>query len=596
MNTLKKLFSLCLAVMLVLSLAIPAMAEGESQVDDTDNFEYDANTKYTITILGNEFNTNTASNAGHTYEAYCILKGNYAEDQGQIVLSSPRWETDAFGTALLEALKEDTFFGEGIANYFSSVTTAKQFTELISLQTFTTAQKEELAHVIHKVVAAQRLTAVATTTQEAPPYTMEVPAGYYLIKDKDNSLADATDKAYTDAILQVSGAVTLYHKGTVPTVTKKVSDTTSGFDKVAGVAIAKDHYYQLTGTLPNDLLKYDSYTYVFEDTLGKGMDFVAIDKVYIPRDNNTEVEIQNTTDNESAHSGFKYTYDKATHKLTITLEDILHGNNAHGILPRDTIMVLYRAKLNENAVIGYEGNANSVVLRYSNNPNADPNANPKPMGVTTPDSTRVYTYGVQVHKTEGGSNTALANAKFVLYRDMRVTGDNGIETVPEYAVVDKNGFITGWTTYAQNAPENAQKATVLTTDASGVKIYGLDSNIGYFLEEIAAPSPLYNLLSDPVDLRLTGTLTDGVITHVAASSESQDCNIGDQWTKTITITNADETTESKVVTVGINLTIPNYKGAVLPSTGGIGTTMFYIAGAILVLGAIAMLVTKKRMN
>lgn len=595
MNTLKKLFSLCLALMLVLSLAVPALAVNEMQVEGNDNFDYDDTPKYTITINGNLNNTNENSQAGHTYEAYRILKGHYAKDeQNQVVLSSPQWETAELGTALLEALQNDKNFGEGTGNYFSSVETVEKFVEQISLKSFSTAQKEELAHVIHKVVSDLKMEPVASTTEPAPPYTMTVPAGYYLIKDKDESLDDQKDKDYTDAILQVSADVNLYHKGTVPTVTKEVSDTTSGFGEVAGVAIAKDHYYQLTGTLPQDLLKFEKYTYVFEDTLSEGLDFVEIEKVYIPRDDNNNVEIADTTNDPDNESGYKWEYDETTHKLTITLKDLLHDNNAHGILPRDTIMVLYRVKLNEDAVIGYDGNANSVVLKYSNNPNT------QSMGVTHASSTKVYTYGIKVHKHEGGTDKALEGAKFVLYRDKRVTSDGVTTTVPEYAVINDEGFITDWTTYAHDAkdvPEGEKNATEVATDENGILvIYGLDSNIGYFLEETATPSALYNLLTEPIDLRLTGTLTDGVISSVVCTTESQDCNIGEQWTETKKIQTENGEEKEETIYVGINLIIPNYKGAVLPSTGGIGTTIFYIAGAVLVLGAIAMLVTKKRMS
>ena len=159
-----------------------------------------------------------------------------------------------------------------------------------------------------------------------------------------------------------------------------------------------------------------------------------------------------------------------------------------------------------------------------------------------------------------GQETALKDAQFVLYK---IVGEK-----KSYAVVDQNNKITAWT---ENAHDSAKdiKASVFTTPENGkFSIIGLDADT-YYLEEIKAPAG-YNALAEPIKVVITAEFNNQT-------------NVG---TATVTY-NEKFTGEVK---------IENKTGVELPTTGGIGTTIFYVVGGILVLGAAVLLITRKRMS
>ena len=212
----------------------------------------------------------------------------------------------------------------------------------------------------------------------------------------------------------------------------------------------------------------------------------------------------------------------------------------------DVVVVTYSATLNANAVVGGTGNANETHLSYTNTDNTT--------GKTQPSETRTYTWSLDVWKytMNGEKETGLGGAEFVLYRE----ADN----TRIYAMAE-NGKITGWT-------ENKNEATVFVSAADGmIEIRGLDADT-YYLEEIEAPAG-YNKLKDPIEVKITATV-------------DQDGN------GTATVSYGENSTGTVMVL--------NQTGAELPSTGGIGTTVFYVVGGLLVAVAVVLLVTKKKMS
>ena len=206
------------------------------------------------------------------------------------------------------------------------------------------------------------------------------------------------------------------------------------------------------------------------------------------------------------------------------------------------LYVKYSATLNENAVVGLPGNSNKSTLKYGDNANTK----------STPESeTITYTWDLDVLKYgNNDKKNVLENAQFVLLNKDR----NKVAVVVD-------GKLTGWT----NVPavgENWPANTVLTTNAQGkITISGLDSNT-YYLREIKAPAG-YNTLKEDVKVVITG----------ATKGEG-----------------------SKLTYQTVLAEIQNLSGTELPSTGGMGTTIFYVLGSALVLGAVVLLVTKKRMS
>ena len=207
------------------------------------------------------------------------------------------------------------------------------------------------------------------------------------------------------------------------------------------------------------------------------------------------------------------------------------------------IKVTYSAVVNEKAIAKIE--TNKAELKYSNNPTNSTST------ATTPSDTKVYSSKIVIDKYETGSeDKKLAGAKFVLYKE--VTTDEGAD-----AVTTKLYY--KWNETAQKVEwvENKANATVKITDSNGAASFDGIANGTYYLEEIEAPAG-YNQLKEPVQVTVNG-----------GTAEAQ-----------LTVTQPVE----------------NSTGTELPSTGGMGTTLFYTLGAILVLGAGVLLVTKKRMS
>lgn len=220
--------------------------------------------------------------------------------------------------------------------------------------------------------------------------------------------------------------------------------------------------------------------------------------------------------------------------------------------PNDVVTVSYSATVNSNAVIASTGNPNEIKLSYKNTD--------KTTGETTPSKTYTYVWKIDVLKytMRDRTETALKDAEFVLYRK------DGDRTY--YAKVDAENKITGWT-------ENQSEASKFTTPDNGkFTITGLDSGT-YYLEETKAPAG-YNILKDPIEIQIQGTVNSST-------------NVG-----TATVRYGDNLEN----TANPDIKILNNTGAELPSTGGIGTTVFYVLGGLLVVCAGVLLITKRRMN
>lgn len=206
------------------------------------------------------------------------------------------------------------------------------------------------------------------------------------------------------------------------------------------------------------------------------------------------------------------------------------------------IEVRYSATVNENAVAKVE--KNHATLEYSNDPTD--------LTKTTirQDEETVYTAKIVIDKYESGNETKkLAGAEFVLYKEV-TAADSGAAEKLYYKWNDTDNKVE-WV-------KDKSAATVKTTDSSGAASFDGLADGTYYLEEIKAPAG-YNLLNAPVSVTVAGSNTE---------------------TALLTVTED----------------VANQKGTELPSTGGIGTTVFYIIGSVLVLGAIVLLVTKKRMG
>lgn len=496
MKTIKRSIALVLAMILALAMSVTVFAAPNA----------DQNT-FSLTL--------NKAVKGHTYEAYQILSGDLSADKA--TLSNIKWG---------EGIKAEgqTALGGDAAGY------AKKLADMGN----NSSELKEQAQIIGANLASAS-GSVTVTDPDAKNVISNLKPGYYLIKDKDDSLQG--QESYTEFILHVTDDVDANVKADVPSVEKKVKDTndttgeTTGWQDSADYDIGDDVPFQLTATLANNIESYKTYSLKFNDTLSKGLDY----------NNDAVIKLGDKVVTDS----FTPSYDATAKTLTFTCDNIL----AFGAKNSDKIVVEYTAKLNENAEIGAAGNPNTVYLDFSNNPN---NGGEGDRGKTPEDKVIVFTYKLTVNKVDK-ENKPLTGAEFSLFK--KVNGKDELVEVKKILSTNAEGTVFGFT--------------------------GLDDGT-YVLRETKTPDG-YNSIEDqtftisakhdensddPKLTALTGDVASGSIIDLGVMLENGE----------------------------LSTDVVNNKGSVLPSTGGAGRVAIYVIGAILVLGGGIVLVTKKRVR
>lgn len=563
MKKARKLTAVLLSLVMLLALVVPASAA------DT----------YSITIHNDK--------TGHIYEAYQIFAGTVSDDEtdgetdGGPMLGDIIWGSGVNGDALLEALKAAD------EEKYGACTTAANVAEALGTENATAADAAAFADI-----AAKHLTATVAGTADTPEggnYVIEgLPAGYYLVKDSLQEDDNQTGQVLSDYIVQVLGNVTMDPKDSgIPTLEKKVAERSKYqkdegygryYNDVADWNIGDSVPFKLIASIPNNIESYDEYKFVFHDTLSNAFTLEEDSiKVFVAATTAANVEQFTPQDDDL------YQVAVDGQSFTLTIPDI-NPLDAHGN-PANYVIITYSATLNQNAEIGLNGNENTAYLEFSNDPNGDG------LGRTTEDTVIVFTYELDGTKVDGETQAALQNAKFVLL--------NGAKT--EAAMVE-NGKVTGWAkvateaaagdvqmpgTYEEWVERYGDQNVILTSAADGIfKIAGLDDGT-YFLREIQAPNG-YNLLEGDVQL---------VITATTANGQDWNSEIATDALTGLTITVDNGAAQNGVLDTGVvNVTVRNNQGATLPETGGMGTTLFYIIGGLLVVGAGILLVVRIRMK
>lgn len=363
--------------------------------------------------------------------------------------------------------------------------------------------------------------------------------GYYLVKDKDGSVSG--QDSYTKFIWEVVGNdVSAKVKSSVPTSEKKVKDTndTEGtktwWQDSADYDIGDQVSFQLTGTVAQDYNDYKSvYQLVFHDTLSNGLTLDRDSFKVYKNDSNEVLELNQYEVNITDDQHF-----------TVTIKDVkVLGDDV------SKVRVEYTATLNENAVIGSLGNPNTMYMEFSNNPNNEQGVD---KGQTPEDKVIVFTYKVVINKIDS-RRIPLAGATFKLEK---VFKDGTKKVVKEYTIGSD-----------ENDP-----------DKTKFEFTGLDDG-QYILTEIVAPEG-YNTM-DPITFNV-------IAFH---DTEAADPKLTDLNGNPV---NGEISFSTKVTTGTLTAAVVNYQGDELPSTGGMGTTILYVAGIILIFAAGAFLVMQKK--
>ena len=479
MKQIKKLASVCLALIMALALAVPAFAAGETgSITINDAVVGQTYTIYQILDL-ESYNASSnayaykATTAWNTFINSDAIKGTYVEVDAQGYVT---WKTGADAAAFAKAAqkyaKDNSITNQGSV---TATTTTVSFTGL--------------------------------------------DLGYYLVDTTLGTLC-SLDTTNPDVVMK--------EKNEAPTNVKTVQeDSDNAWGETNDADIGQTVNFKSTITA-----QAGAENYVFHDTMSAGLTYTGVTGITL---NGTAVDASNyTVVTEGLNDGCTFEV-----RFTQTFCDTLKAN--------DEIVISYTATLNENAVVGLPGNPNTSKVSYGDSSNTK----------YTPESqTKTYTWDLDILKyANGDESKVLENAQFVLLNSAKTK----VATIV-------SGKITGWVDVpaaGQDGTITWPANTVLTTGANGkIEIDGLDADT-YYLREVKAPDG-YNKLADDIQVTITGATTDegtGALTYTTFVAK-----------------------------------VNNQSGTELPSTGGIGTTIFYVLGAVLVVGAGVVLVTKKRMG
>lgn len=534
-KVIKKLLAALLAVAMVCAMAIPAFAENsEGDVD-----------------------------SHHTYSAFQIFKGDVEGNNiKDFKISNVDWGSNIINNSddFLNKLREADHIGPLFTNAQSAQEVLAVISQWHDSDDYSIAFARFVCHYLYSNDANPTYVVRAGSNALTIP---EAKAGYYLFVDTTDFSKDDSYHSYNSFLLMVTKGnwnVPITPKAEKPTVEKKVYDnpdgtSTGGFGSSADHAINEKFQFQLTATLPDSTNRaydyYDKYSVIFHDTLSDGITYDKddeLDSVVIKSNGNT----YNITDSS------KYTIDttdlESQNSFVVNIDVKACAKDARFDLNDGaTITVTYTAHLNDKAYVNTAGgstsNINKVYLTYSNNPKDESSIG------KTPESTPVYVYTYQLNNTkhqDTEKGPALEGACFRLYSDEACTDQSEVQ------LYQKDGF------YYPIKDVLGKEAVEMKSAANGTfNVKGLDAGT-YYLKEITPPDGYSACKVIPVTIK------------------------------------ADHSRNDQVNLEGSNLTndIVNIKagGITLPSTGGIGTTLFYVVGGGLMVAAIVLLVTKKRME
>lgn len=546
----KRILTLLLSSAMALTMGMTAFAAEYSGVRQSTSASSDTGgSESGSSQTAQQKCTITAPDNGHTYEIYQIFTARYEEDGDTKKVSDVKWGVNGIG---------------------ETGTTVDE-TVLKALQDVNGKSEDERREEITKYVTLSN--PVATLSNGSLSYTDGL-AGYYLIKDKDNTLDDGRNA--TPYIVQAVGNLVITPKTGDTTFEKKLKDTndstgeTTNWQDSADYDIGDQIPFKLEGTVAENYAAYESYYFAFHDQEETGLTFDS---------STVEVYVNNNGTDTKIDSGYRVVTDSASMaevagavkcSFEIIFDDL---KSIEAVQAGSKIRVEYKSTLNDKAALGAEGNVNKAKLEYSSNPSDTQHGN------TPWDSVIVFTYKVVVNKyadeVDDAGNNKLSGAEFTLEKHIYDGTQDG-----------KWEFLT----------------LVKSDDGKSFSFSGLDDG-EYRLTETKAPQ-YYNSLTAPLTFKVEAghnTEWDGAKTALPNGYTYAWDNQNRQELLS-SLTGTKETGEiefaftSDKMNGSLTTNVINKSGTTLPETGGIGTTIFYIVGGVLVVGAAVMLITKKRIK
>jgi len=538
-KVIKKLLAALLAVAMLCAMAIPAFAYNPGETEE-DLYR------------------------GHCYDAFQIFTGDVSDDN---TISNVGWGSSiAHPNEFLAQLTADLTIG----NKFETNFTAQDVLAVISQWSTSDEYSIAFARCVCNYVYSDR--ASTPVIQGVHTGGVKVPKpGYYLIVDTSPFNEDDFYHAYNSFLLKVTKAEYVFpinYKVVKPTVEKKVYDNDNndissagnndGWGSSADHAINEKFQFRLIAKLPASKDNgraydyYDKYTVCFNDTLSAGITFDNLDTVEIANvDGSDSKEITDTD----------YTLVKDLHEaglpssIKLSIDNVKKCADAAGLDLNDgaTITVTYTAHLNEKAYVNIAGggtdNKNRVYLEYSNNPRISTSLDHTPESEVC-----VYTYQLNSTKyhDDDNPNNVLEGAGFRLYSDKACHDEDEIKLK-----MNDDG------TYSRDFSTEGKGVEMLSNKDGQFNVKGLDAGT-YYLRETKTPDG-YSACPDTTIV-------------ISATHDEHNVNLS-----------GESNLNNKIINIKAG-------GITLPSTGGIGTTIFYVVGGGLMVAAIVLLVTKKRME
>ena len=593
MKTAKRLLTAALAVVFTFMCALPAMA------DDLVNQK-----TYTLTIDNPE--------AGHTYEAYQIFKGTFSTAEGKAAtesyLSDIDWgtgviTTGANYTAMIEALKNatPTLYDNG-ETLLAGVNDATKVAMALS-------KLENMAQEVDKFneIVGAHLTSIcakATESQDKKTQVFEgLTAGYYLVKDVDNSLKDQQNQSYTKYLVKLVDTTTISVKSQAMNLHKFIVEDGKEV-KANNAAMGETVSYRLESATSKMDGYEKPYTYVIHDELDEGLTFnkdvvvkigknADLDKNEVYAAENVKVKYSTVANGEYSET-MPEVPENGKLYIRITVNNLVENSKQDM-----NVLVTYSATVNNKAVIGTNPNTNTAYLEYSNNPNQSQN---NEITTSTTPAEHVYTYvaGFEISKVspadkllpgaqfmiEGTDATTITKLNVIGYSFKEdadgkyynvnnsyttATQDNyvGKKYVAEYGTIEKDGpQVVGMT--------SDKDETVGTLRFNGLK------EGTYTITEVLAPTG-YKKLDKPITVKIKWT---------APKLENGETEC--EWTYTAS---SEENDAVLATSANDHYKIVNQHGLTLPFTGGEGANLLAGLGLALMAAAVAaILYIKRRQN